>query len=133
VRLFDPPNLHVQAESLLRFPLFAHTYSEFSTLLDDDERFRGDIGLWDAPKLPGIDSAAANAVQARMGWGGGEATVGGVGRSTMTVGMAKVRGLPEFLSAFCRMWMPLAKHSWLVSRLRFMRCSRLDPMTARAS
>jgi alpha-glucosidase len=75
--------------------------NEFSTLIDDGNRLKGEVALWAAPKtclLPdqckqesndNFERIWARQVQDRMGWTGGEIQVGAVGRAVLTMGMAK--------------------------------------------
>ena len=53
-------------------------------MVDDEELFRGELGMWDA------EGVAGN-VEQRMGWGRGETRVGSVGKAIQTIGMARVR------------------------------------------
>ncbi len=72
--------------------------NEYSTLIDDAERVKGDFDLWAAPEaiaerqqVPSTHEQRnwARQVSERMGWGKGEIEIGAVGRSVMTMGMAK--------------------------------------------
>jgi hypothetical protein len=63
--------------------VFRNDSNEFSALLDD-ERFQGEIGMWNA-------NGGDNNVEKRMGWGRGPMRVGSVGKVVQTMGMARVR------------------------------------------
>lgn len=54
-------------------------------MVDDDELFRGEIGMWAAH-----GGRVANNVEKRMGWGLGGIRVGSAGKATNTMGMARV-------------------------------------------
>ncbi|KAF7357793.1 BZ3500-MvSof-1268-A1-R1-Chr3-1g06135 protein [Mycena venus] len=54
--------------------------NEISGLKDDEERFAGEVGVF--------GSEGGN-VETRMGWGGGEISVGSVGKAVQTMGMAR--------------------------------------------
>lgn len=56
--------------------------NEFSSLLDDDEQFRGEIPLFDTR------NGNISDIQKRMGWMGSQ-RVGSVGRGVQTLGMAR--------------------------------------------
>ncbi|KAJ7217663.1 glycosyl hydrolases family 31-domain-containing protein, partial [Mycena pura] len=54
--------------------------NEMAGLMDDEERFVGEVGMFGSP---------GENVEMRMGWGGGEARVGSVGKAIQTMGMAR--------------------------------------------
>lgn len=54
-------------------------------MVDDDELFRGEVGMWAAN-----GGTVATNVEQRLGWGLGEIRVGSAGKATNTMGMARV-------------------------------------------
>ncbi|MCO5589851.1 hypothetical protein L7F22_043820 [Adiantum nelumboides] len=69
--------------------------NEFSSVIDDQVEFRGDLNLWSLPKegLQDISSERSKIIQrevtSRMGWGSRLIESGAVGAATQTMGMAR--------------------------------------------
>lgn len=58
--------------------------NEMAGMVDGHARFRGQVGMWGS-RLADV----ADNVEKRMGWGGGVARVGSVGKAANTMGMAR--------------------------------------------
>ncbi|KAI5478030.1 hypothetical protein MNV49_005493 [Pseudohyphozyma bogoriensis] len=56
--------------------------NEMAGMLDDAERFAGEVPMWQA-------KGEAGNVEKRLGWNGGEITCGAVGKAIQTMGMAR--------------------------------------------
>ena len=60
--------------------------NEMAGMVDDEARFAGQLGLYNA-RTP---TRISENVEKRAGWGGGQTTVGQVGKAIQTMGMARV-------------------------------------------